>query len=100
MNDKDTTLLTEALSKVYIKEGSLEDWHGAQVSKETSQGLEDTFESWFTENFSPDDLRIKKKLWFAFQEGSKHHPSGNRQIDEPAEDPYEFDSVHGKQANI
>jgi hypothetical protein len=84
MNNKDTQLLEEALSKVYIKEGSLEDWNGAQVSKEQSAGgLAAAFEAWFTENFPPERLKEKKMLWFAFQEGSKHHSSGNRHIDEP-----------------
>ena len=84
MQDRDSELLSEALSKVYIKEGSLEDWHGAQVSKEpANDGLASAFESWFIENFPPERLKEKKMLWFAFQEGSKHHSSGNRHIDEP-----------------
>jgi len=84
MQDRDSELLSEALSKVYIKEGSLEDWSGDQVSKEQSaDGLAAAFEAWFVENFPPERLKEKKMLWFAFQEGSKHHSSGNRHIDEP-----------------
>jgi hypothetical protein len=70
MNHTDNQLLEEALSKVYIKEQS-------------ADGLAAAFEAWFIENFPPERLKEKKMLWFAFQEGSKHHSSGNRHIDEP-----------------